>query len=185
MSKGPNIVQVEYFLTSRASFEKMQWDVKQRIADGLKLALRGHELPSLVKPVLRFYDSRGKLTEHALKIERAVHHGDILLTRYVSAPKIKQFSASKTHQRNAADILKLKKEARKLAVQELKEELRLGHQISIEISTGRGIIYRELKANEAHEIVETVSKTTGVWLFVRGHGVGDLTVDTPLMFSAL
>lgn len=150
-----NIVQAEFFLSKAArkgNLDALLYDCALRAADGVN-----------IKEGIRMYDTDGSITSLIAGAQAAEEHAMSLWALPTPASHIQRLIRGRVigYQRSRAS--RLKENARIKVLEKLQNVLKTSEQIAIERGAHE---YTLAQRDELHELIEAVSKSSGVWFFI-------------------
>lgn len=149
----PNIVQVEFFLVNmRGTLENLLTECQERTEDDAR-----------IKTVIRFFDKTGTATDFILCVSRIDKKlqklRDTIAYSKVPWKTIQNMRTIRLMKKRAV----LKEKSVQLAVGWIHSAIQNQQPVAIE---NPDYSFRSVEKNETHELIETTSKSTSVWLFV-------------------
>ncbi|TSC69557.1 MAG: hypothetical protein G01um101456_116 [Parcubacteria group bacterium Gr01-1014_56] len=150
-----NIVQTEFFHVGggRVTLDEVFEEIGTRLID-----------QSPIKTTVRFYDPDGSLTNLVSKLEQAEKHRRALEKAFFEAKswwrrKLLDYRA----RRLVGKVMAMKRKVIRLAIKKLHTVVGHADQVALELHDHR---FRHMQPNEAHELLESISNVSNMWIFV-------------------
>lgn len=159
-----NVVQAEFFhVGGAASLGEHLAEMGNRIADSLELCLLPDAPGPGLKTVVRFHDTTGSVTEHAQQLEWLKNERDRLIQKPCIAQWLRVVWRNIQINTLSRKIEKRAPALRLRVLAGLEGAIRAGRPVAIEVMDHS---FRPLRQNETHELLESVRRAKGLWIFV-------------------
>jgi hypothetical protein len=178
----PNVVQAEFFHVggdTNASLEDVMAECWSRAGDGLRDILAGADPKTIgtgIKTCVRFYDADWSMTnfvKHAQEIDEHL----ALLPIISESRGFRRMLLRRKFKFLIHEITSIEPRKLALAIKELGESLKKIQPVAIERVDKEGNrLFRPLRKDENHELLEAVRSSKHVWLFLFKHN--DLLAET-------
>ena len=160
-----NLVQAEFFHVGGrdATPESFLYELSERVADGLELAMQGLEPSFGIKTVLRFEDITGELTALVLRAKILTKVHAKIWKEFETAGRLRRWYLGRRNRRLTAKIDILKEGCKLRALLHLYKARESGHAIAVERYDHT---FRFARKEELHELLDAAASSSSVWLFV-------------------
>ena len=169
---SPNVVQAEFFhvgKNKRGSLEELMAECFSRVGDGLADLKAGADPRTVgtgIKTCVRFYDTDYSMTSLVARERKLTERLD-LAERVSSARGLRKIFLRWRYKRLVQEIASTDQARLLLVRQALKADVQYKRPIALEVMDSRGKrCFRFLRKDEAHELLEAVTTSTHVWVFL-------------------